>query len=402
MMNGMYEQLSETSKEMNPNIFTAIHLNENQHTALLWHILTQSHKTDGKALNAFFEMIKDVCPQFNYVPGEKTEISSQSNYVDLRIMDTSEDNKFCLIIENKCCNAVDQNLQIENYVQSHTCLFYEKNIFVVYLTLDGSKQVSDESLTPAAKDLLDYTETSSGRFITMNYADHILPWLKKQNEVSFNESVSSYIGYLENLFDVSDKSFAARFYALFLAGGVITGTNHFSDAKEIKSYLPSDSDKSTKTMANPQLKKEFEKIYALIRKKNLKKIQQIAREHFSDDLEIDESTIDSEWWRIRSKKMDQWFTGFDSSKGPAYGIYFNPDYLDATYPKLTIRLSFLLDTPGVKEFLEKKGIIGTNGKRYTPWQPNWQKVDDINLEDVVQKLIAEAEEKLTEFCEEYK
>lgn len=79
------------------------------------------------------------------------------------------------LLDNKINWATDQELQLARYfntVKQHG--IQKRNIFVIYLTLDGSKKVSSNSLPNSLRDELN----NGNRFIKMNYRDDILPWLK--------------------------------------------------------------------------------------------------------------------------------------------------------------------------------------------------------------------------------
>ena len=71
-----------------------------------------------------------------------------------------------------------QEQQIERYVD---LVLKEgtprERVFVVYLTRGGSKQVSDDSLTPPTKRLLDFSQEDS-RFMPKSYLHDIFPCLE--------------------------------------------------------------------------------------------------------------------------------------------------------------------------------------------------------------------------------
>jgi transcriptional regulator of heat shock response len=83
------------------------------------------------AEQAQFDIPDQLCP---------SDVSEFSDYIDAKI----ETKNFCIIIENKINNAVDQDRQIERYVDKVKP--HNNNIFVLYLTLDGNKDASHDSI----------------------------------------------------------------------------------------------------------------------------------------------------------------------------------------------------------------------------------------------------------------
>lgn len=125
------------------------------------------------------------------------------NYIDGSILGDGQ----CVIIENKIHDAADQNAQIERYIDSilETGTDRER-IFVIYLTRNGLKEVQGYSLTKKAKKVLDYSDENSGRFIRMNYRDHIIRWLREEvlpncciKEELLISAIRQYIDHLEGL-----------------------------------------------------------------------------------------------------------------------------------------------------------------------------------------------------------
>lgn len=84
------------------------------------------------------------------------------------------------------------------------------NIFVVYLTSDGTKKASSYSLTDEAKRKLCFNdEFDKGRYIELNYRYDILPWIEHYvlpnvplKEDLLISSLKLYIDYLKGMFDL--------------------------------------------------------------------------------------------------------------------------------------------------------------------------------------------------------
>lgn len=202
-----FQQLYENETALLPfhfNVIDELHANENAHSRILQKILSYKNNTHFPFLISFLE---------NFLPGINKTITpvitfNQEN-IDLLIEDASSD--FACIIENKIHWAVDQWKQIERYVESVKA-HGKTNIYVIYLTRDGNKQVADYSLTPEVQKSLGYKDKeNTGNFIPLNYKDDILPWLK--NDVLSNcfykehkmiAGITQYIDHLEGLFNIRE------------------------------------------------------------------------------------------------------------------------------------------------------------------------------------------------------
>ena len=85
-----------------------------------------------------------------------------------------------IIIENKIYGAVDQESQLERYIE---CVIMhgkkESNIYVVYLTKDGEKSVDNSSFTQKAKNYL--IASYNLRFASIGTIAQILAAMQKYN-----------------------------------------------------------------------------------------------------------------------------------------------------------------------------------------------------------------------------
>ena len=151
------------------NLLDELHANENAHTRILVRLLQIP-----VLLKSFLEYLKEIFPEkATFAIPEKLSsnaVSEFSDYIDAKI----ETKNFCIIIENKINYAVDQHRQIERYVTAVQQT--NRNIFVLYLTLNGDKQPTQESIG----------ETNGETILEINYRDHILYWL--ENKISFSVS----------------------------------------------------------------------------------------------------------------------------------------------------------------------------------------------------------------------
>lgn len=190
------------------NIIEELHDNENAHSRILMKLLQYRDNGRYTLLESFIDYMSEVSQCRIEILIDTPIITHGKEYIDGLI---EERGKYAIIIENKIWDAVDQNKQIETYVKTVNKRVKKEKIFVVYLTKDGSKIVSDYSLTQSAKELL------QDRFIPMNYKNHILPWLKesvlpncKVKEEFMRSAVHQYIDYLEYINGLNDYQQQAK------------------------------------------------------------------------------------------------------------------------------------------------------------------------------------------------
>lgn len=197
------EALREDEKGKLPynfNVFDEIRVDENAHTRIFKKLLC--YKVDGKYLY-LQSFLKRIC-RYNKIsefPFDKIidpQITFDKDHIDCLVEESSRE--YAVIIENKINGAIDQKRQIERYYERVRCSHgvREKNIYVIYLTLDGNKQVSSYSLPEWLRKKL------GNRFIEMNYKNHVLPWLKedilpeiKIKDVLIESGLRQYIDFLE-------------------------------------------------------------------------------------------------------------------------------------------------------------------------------------------------------------
>lgn len=204
----------EEAKEKNPyhiNLVETIGVDENAHSRILMNLLKYDQRGMYPILESFFENIINKESTLLCSSIKNPRISYQEHDIDVFIRQC---NDYGIIIENKVHGAVDQNKQIEKYVKyaEKECCIDERNIIVIYLTKDGSKEVKDFSLTPKAQQILG-VGTKSNRFLKINYEEHILPWLKNEvkekiildKEPHLKSAILQYIDYLETWFQIREE-----------------------------------------------------------------------------------------------------------------------------------------------------------------------------------------------------
>ncbi len=196
------------------NLIDELHADENAHTRILAAILR--YKTDLGYFNlkSFIEFEAENCPELNTIIDQidKPAIMVQKHNIDCLI---KEGKKYAIIIENKINDAIDQNRQLERYIESIKDVD-KKNIFLIYLTLKGNKKPSENGFTSKAQNWLDADDTEACRFIASNYRNDILPWLKQKvlpeiryKDELFLSCLKQYIDYLEGRFGLRKKQLEA-------------------------------------------------------------------------------------------------------------------------------------------------------------------------------------------------
>lgn len=159
------------------NIIDELHANENAHTRILASLLS-----DKTILHSFLKTIVKLEDK-DIEDAAPDQLSIFSDYMDAALISRN----FALIIENKIHGAVDQDQQIARYVANMSG--YHNKIIVMYLTLAGGKPGPDSFPEEC---------TQKCTLITINYRDHILPWLEKL-PVSDQLLSSGLIQYTDHL-----------------------------------------------------------------------------------------------------------------------------------------------------------------------------------------------------------
>lgn len=203
-------EIINRNRVYNANIITELHANENAHSRILRMFLQYD---DGKKEYPILGKFLDI-PKVKQVFGNKgfknPVFSNERERIDVLI---EEPGSFAVIVENKIKGATDQERQLERYIKSVNAhrVPYD-NIYAIYLTDSGDKEVSDRSFTDVAKKCLGYKdENDMGRFVPMNYRYDILPWLEKEvlpncieKEELLISALKQYIDYLKNMFYIME------------------------------------------------------------------------------------------------------------------------------------------------------------------------------------------------------
>jgi len=280
------------------NIIAELHDNENAHTRILMKLL--QYQDDGKypLLQSFVDCMIEASQCDIDIAIENPKITCGKEYIDGLV---EEKGKYAIIIENKIWDAVDQDKQIETYFNTVNKRVKKDKIYVVYLTKDGSKKVSDTSLTSSVKKVLE------DRFVPMNYKNHILPWLQesvlpncKVKEEFLHSAAHQYIDYLQYINGLNDYQQQAKSNTL----------KHL-----MKNMGISEDPQKQYQQLDEKLKevRELENILASridkMGRKVVKELTEITIEYFNsvDDFDcgITDRLINNGWYQVFDKRWDK-------------------------------------------------------------------------------------------------
>jgi len=183
------------------NLIELLHANENAHTRILVELLRYNHSDSNfrfakNFLRKFVRELDDLG-----VP----DVREQEDYIDAII---GEKGKYAVVVENKINWATDRTGQAERYLMSAKELFSVEDgqLYFIYLTDNGKKEISDFSLTQRVSEMLGIGDNEGeSRYIKLNYRDHVLPWIKNDvlpcclfGEVQTISALQQYADYLES------------------------------------------------------------------------------------------------------------------------------------------------------------------------------------------------------------
>ena len=197
------------SKGQNPyNLFTAWKMSENDHTKMFLALMRYRDASGRYALlNSFlnrfakgrdkmihYQNISDVNILFN--PRYKNDTAN--SFIDGLITFTANNRRIAVIVENKIYDAPDQPNQISRYIEHMTKDegVDVNNVWVFYMTGDGSKEVEEQSYgCDAGTDI-------GRRFVPLAYNNDIINWLKSDilEARIYPEALTSVVrSYVESL-----------------------------------------------------------------------------------------------------------------------------------------------------------------------------------------------------------
>lgn len=183
------------------NILDLIKANENAHSRIFSELLKQKSNGKYEILDSFTDYLnglKNNFPKSILSP----KITAEKQRIDILISGKAS----VFIIENKVHDATDQPAQLARYInQVISKEGTNKELFVLYLTKDGTKKPNPDTWNLNGED---YYKTYETKFFEINFRYDILPWLKnhvlpnvKLKDVFLKSTVEQYIDYLEGWFN---------------------------------------------------------------------------------------------------------------------------------------------------------------------------------------------------------
>lgn len=196
------------------NLFSEWHMSENDHTKLLLAMLSYydaagnypilysflSNFTKGRGKMAHYKHLENLEIKFS------PKCDESNGFIDGWITFVAKNKKIAVIIENKIYDAGDQKDQVRRYISHAKNQGVDiENIWVLYITNDGSKEIDIKSYK-----IEDETKETNieNRFVELNYKDDIIAWINREvlNLRVYPESLTAvartYVDYLQNdLFD---------------------------------------------------------------------------------------------------------------------------------------------------------------------------------------------------------
>lgn len=288
------------------NVISELHANENSNSRILKVLLQYSHEGEYPILESFISLLGTITKRKMNISVNLPELSNEESRIDLLV---KEKKSYAIVIENKIWNAPEQSSQIERYIDYVEGLAIPKRkIYVIYLTLDGKKIVSDISLTDKAKRNLGYSNRDKGRFICVNYKYNILPWLEKlekdefvQNEPLLHSAIIQYVSFLKDKLNIREEDIIINNEL----GKQFMNTLHIEKLSEILQTWES-VDKLqdiVSSTANNKIKSICEnKICKVLEKKNYNiKSYDFRYDYF--DLEVSIPEWKKCWWAMESDNM---------------------------------------------------------------------------------------------------
>ena len=313
------EKLIKVAKELNElykrkkaalpysiNVIRELHANENANSRVLRGLLQYSHNGQYPILQSFIERLRTIadCP-IDISVQNPVLTNEQDNRIDLLI---KEIKSYAIIVENKIWGATDQEEQIERYIDYVIDLGIPKRgIFVVYLTLDGNKKVTDESLTDKAKKHLGCSNKSNGRFIRMNFKDDIMPWLDTLldleeigKEPLLSSSITLYVDFLKEYFDAREEDIKIenelekQLMDTLQANSLKELLNTWEEVDKLQEIVSSAANKKIERISKQKICNALEKKGYHIRAYDFR------YDYF--DLEVDIPEWEKCWWAMESDK----------------------------------------------------------------------------------------------------
>lgn len=201
----------ERRKLQRCNVIEQLHANENAHSRILVDILNYSINGEYLFMVSFKQMLANKCSDFEKMAdlSKMSEIQLEKPLKNGRRIDIYIENysQYAVIIENKVNWAPDQPNQIDDYFSqiSEDTHLEDDEIFIVYLTRDGNKVVSEYSFNKAKEKVGYKSKKETGRYLPINFKEDIIPWLQDayysipegDEYIEIKSAIYQYVEYLK-------------------------------------------------------------------------------------------------------------------------------------------------------------------------------------------------------------
>ena len=166
------------------NVFSMWNMSENDHSKILLALMRYKASGDSYPLiYSFLERFAKGCIEKDEFNDTKIEFNASfskgKDLIDGLITFKHNGTPKAIIIENKIYDACDQKNQIRRYIRAmidnKDCTL--DNIWVFYITSDGSKVVDENSYANDPEKDIVYI---GNRFVELNYKNDITAWLKEK------------------------------------------------------------------------------------------------------------------------------------------------------------------------------------------------------------------------------
>lgn len=192
------------------NLIDELHANENAHSRILEKLLKQQDAITGRfeILESFVLFIIEKYSRqedFQKIKIDSPIITQETKRIDLWIRDTN----YAIVIENKVYNAIDQQNQLERYIdQTIEEKYKENNIYVLYLPPTYEKEPTKESWGRFYD-----SEIHKKRYLCLSFKNDILPWLNNyvlpninSKDKYLSSAIEQYIDHLEGKFNIRKRN----------------------------------------------------------------------------------------------------------------------------------------------------------------------------------------------------
>lgn len=180
------------------NVIEELHINENGHSRILCKLLQYTNGGHYVFLESFLDLIKTKNKKFTIKEVGQPDITQEKRRIDLWV----RGNNYAIIFENKVCNAVDQDTQLQRYIEITAAEHYPlENIYIVYMP--------EYETEPADYSWGKYKDIFKDRYVCMPFNNIILKWLRNllkskivdwEKEVELYTAIAQYKLYLEGLY----------------------------------------------------------------------------------------------------------------------------------------------------------------------------------------------------------